>query len=447
MQKLIHTIIQKITELLSNKSNLADVIHAASIVMFIRVLGAGVLYISHILLARWMGNSEFGIYAYAWVWLTVLGVIAPFGLNIAVVRFLPDYLSKKKWRRVIGVIRHSQLFVLCSSLILTALAMLTVYTTRSWIPDYYITPLYIAFASIPIIAYIDLYEGMSRSFNWIKLAFTPSYILLPTALILLIIVIIVAGITPTASIALSVVFIAAILALMLQVWIFHRKIHTIVPQSKPVYHSLHWLRNALPFLLVDVFYLVLANTDIILLGKYMEPDKIAIYYAAVKTSNLILFILFAVSAISATKFSELYAQKKHQQLSELYYGSVRWTLLPALIASVILFLAGKLLLSFFGPAFVDGYVVLVILTIGILFKSAVGPIDLLLNMTENQKPCAVVFGYSAGLNIILNLTLIPYFGLIGAAFATTLSVVVSTVWLAALTKKNLNIHVFRSFHW
>jgi len=433
-----------ISEFRANATHLAAVIRSAFVVMVIRVAGAGIIYLSHVLLARWMGPFDFGVFAYAWVLVTVLGLLAPLGLNVAVVRFLPDYLSNKKWRRVNGVIRRSQVIVLAVSLLITGMASFVVFSMQAWIPDYYIRPLYIAFASITVFALIDLHEGLARSFGWVKLAFAPSYVFRPAGLIVLMALAIYVGIDPTPTVALIAVFISGVLALSAQAGIFRRGVRGVVPRTPPVYHSRYWIRNSVPFLLVEAFYLVLAHTDIIMLGKYLQPEDVAVYYAAVKTSGLISLILFAVSALSATKFSELYAQKKHQQLHELFTGAARLTFWPSLLAGIVLLMIGKPVLSLFGQTFIGGYLVLGILIFSVVLKAAAGPVDLLLNMTGHQDRCAVVLGCSAVLNIILNLLLIPLAGLEGAAVATTVSVVVGTVWLTVLAKNHLGITVFAS---
>ncbi len=77
-----------------------------------------------------------------------------------------------------------------------------------------------------------------------------------------------------------------------------------------------------------------------------------------------------------------------------------------------------------------------------MVNAATGPIDHLLNMTGNQGATAWVLAGSGVINIFLNALLIPYFGLIGAAIATTVSIISSTVFLLILVKHRLGMNAW-----
>jgi len=58
-------------------------VHAVGALSFVRLIGGLVLFLSQILLARWMGRDAFGIYSYAWAWVAVLASVANLGLGTA----------------------------------------------------------------------------------------------------------------------------------------------------------------------------------------------------------------------------------------------------------------------------------------------------------------------------------------------------------------------------
>ena len=61
----------------------------AGAAFLIRVASAGLLYLSQVALARWMGSFEFGVYVYVLTSVLLIGTLADFGLAIAAQRFIP----------------------------------------------------------------------------------------------------------------------------------------------------------------------------------------------------------------------------------------------------------------------------------------------------------------------------------------------------------------------
>ena len=140
------------------------------------------------------------------------------------------------------------------------------------------------------------------------------------------------------------------------------------------------------------------------------------------------------------KFAALHANGAREDLQALVTGVVQWIFWPSLVFAIVLLVFGRPILSLFGPAFTAGYPVLALLILAHLVRAATGPIDQLLNMTGNQNTTAWVLAWTAAINIALNAGLIPYFGLIGAATATTMSIVISRIWLLMLVKHRLGLN-------
>ena len=99
-------------------------------------------------------------------------------------------------------------------------------------------------------------------------------------------------------------------------------------------------------------------------------------------------------------------------------------------------------MSLFGAEFVNGYHLMFILALGLLARAAIGPIERLLNMLGEQRICALVHAGAFAMNLVLCFTLIPLFGLAGAAISTAVALIFESVWLYAVTKRRLGFHVF-----
>src|SRR5581483_6527886 len=187
----------------------------------------------------------------------------------------------------------------------------------------------------------------------------------------------------------------------------------VVPPGPKAHDTRNWLKVSVPILVVETFYVLLANTDVLALQLFRPPDDVAVYYAAAKTLTLIAFVHFAVSAAASHRFTEYHMAEDRERLAEFVASAVRWTFWASLGATVLILLIGKWLLALFGAAFVEGYEVMLVLAVGLLARSTVGPAHRLLSMLGEQSICALVYACAFVLNLVLCVVLIPQIGTIG----------------------------------
>jgi O-antigen/teichoic acid export membrane protein len=107
----------------------------------------------------------------------------------------------------------------------------------------------------------------------------------------------------------------------------------------------------------------------------------------------------------------------------------------------VLLALGKPLLWLFGPQFVIGYDIMFVAAIGLVVRSAIGPVERLLNMLGHQHICAAAYAAAFVMNVVLCVVLVPRFGGHGAAAATSISLVFETVLLFWIVRRRLGLHV------
>jgi O-antigen/teichoic acid export membrane protein len=179
-----------------------------------------------------------------------------------------------------------------------------------------------------------------------------------------------------------------------------------------------------------------------MLNHFRTPDDVAIYYAAAKTLTLIAFVHFAVAAAVGHRFSQYHVSNDRERLKNILADSIRWTFWASLAASAVILTVGPFLLSLFGKQFTDGYHLMLILVVGLLARSTVGPVERLLNMLGEQRYCAAVYAAAFVINIVLCVVLIPRLGVSGAAYATATALTFESILLFIVTKRRLGFHVF-----
>ncbi|MEM7430016.1 MAG: polysaccharide biosynthesis C-terminal domain-containing protein, partial [Pseudomonadota bacterium] len=91
------------------------------------------------------------------------------------------------------------------------------------------------------------------------------------------------------------------------------------------------------------------------------------------------------------------------------------------------------------PEFVEGYPLMFLIVAGLLARAAVGPMQILLSMCGWQKQCAAVLFIALACNVLLNVLLIPRFGLTGTAIATMVAMFAESACLAWVAKTRLGL--------
>jgi O-antigen/teichoic acid export membrane protein len=414
----------------------------AGAAFLIRVASAAILYLSQVLLARWMGRSEFGVYVYVWTWVLLIGTLADFGLAVAAQRFIPEYTEHKNFDRLRGFLTGSRWLAMGVATALAGLALMAIDVVEPWIDSYLVVPLYLACACLPLYTLGSMLDGIARSYNWVNLALVPPYIMRPLVLIAVMAAAHLAGLTADAVTAMAAAVISTWTTAILQLLLVDRRLKTKVAPGPKSYAVRTWLKTAIPIFMVGGFYLLLTYADVLLLQAFRSPEEVAVYYAAAKTLALVAFVNFSVAAATTHKFSEYYLAGDRARLSAFLADAIRWTFWPSLAATALILAAGRPFLWLFGPGFVDGYPLMFILAIGLVSRAAIGPVERLLNMLEQQRACALVYAAAFAVNVALCLVLIPPFGATGAAVATACAVLAESLMLFFTTKYRLGLHVF-----
>jgi O-antigen/teichoic acid export membrane protein len=227
-----------------------------------------------------------------------------------------------------------------------------------------------------------------------------------------------------------------------QMIVLNYRLKTQVEPGEKAYDVRGWFAVALPIIMVEGFYLVLAHTDILVLQHFRSPTDVAIYYAAAKTLALVAFIYFAIAAMVPHRFSALHVAGDRAGIAKMLRQSTQWVFWPSVAATIALLLVGQYVLRLFGPNFDQGYHLMFILAIGLLARASIGPVERLLNMLGEQRICAAIYCVAFLINLVLCLLLIPSLGPAGAAISTATAMVVETATLFYVTRKRLGFHAF-----
>lgn len=408
----------------------------------IRVASAGIMFGSQVLLARWMGGTEFGIYVYVWTWLILLGDLAHLGVPLTAQRFVPEYTQARSFDLLRGYLAGCRWLTFAVASTAAAAGALIVHAIESSLDGALIMPFYLAFAALPFYALTFMMDGVARSYNWINLALLSPYVVRPLIVIAGMAALRVAGVTLDATTAMAVLAGATWLTALNQLLRLDRRLKSVVAPGPRAYDFRLWLGTALPIILVWGMYTLLTSTDILVLKQFRPAEDVAHYYAAAKTLALVSIIHFAVAATAAHRFTAYHIGGDRAGLAAFAGETVRWVFWPSLVACLLVILLGRPVLMLFGEGFVAGYPVMAILAVGQLARASIGPTERLLNMLGQQRICALAYAAAFAFNIIVCIVLAPVYGGVGAACATAGAFVVESVLLYLIARRRLGLHMF-----
>ncbi|SDR28450.1 Membrane protein involved in the export of O-antigen and teichoic acid [Pseudovibrio sp. Tun.PSC04-5.I4] len=440
--KKVLPILDKVLSAILSKGEAGGAQRSALIVFTMRILSAALAYIMQVILARWMGASEYGVFIVVWTLVIILSVFSGLGFSVSLLRFIPEYIEKKQYGLLNGLLFSVRFLVLISSTTIAAFGVSIAWLFSDFISNIYILPIYLIAICLPMHTYTGMLEGIARANDWQLKAMAPDFIGRPLLVLVFMLIALLLGFPPTAVTACIVTIAAVWTVTFFQVIMTEVSLHKVRHPAPRKLEIKSWLLVSIPMLAVDGFFQLITSSDVILIGLWLPPDQVGIYFAASRTLALMHFVYYAVRAASAPRMARLYHAGDMDGLRDFVGSAAKMTFWPTLFMGVFVMVVGPFLLALFGEGFTEGTPILYILVMGVLARAAVGPVDALLTLSGHQNSCAKIYASVFVVNLLLNTALIPTFGLYGAALATTLAIFFEAFILYRSAYKHLGLHTF-----
>jgi O-antigen/teichoic acid export membrane protein len=397
-----------------------------------------------ILLARFLGAKEFGVYTYALVLVGLMGIIAVLGLPQLVIREVAIYRTRSDWTLIRVFLRWANAVSLLVSFALAILAAgltwilaekLEPSTLATLLPTLGLLPL-TALSSLRTAALQGLHHFVKGQLPEV-LVKLPLFIVLATGLYLIL-----GKGRFSAAWAMSGQVAATAVAFLVGAVLLVRSLpQDFVGQAASKCNWRAWVHSAIPLLLIQSTSFLNSNADILILGALKGAESAGVYRAAARCAELVAFMPIVVNSVLAPTVSQLYVNGEIERLQRVITISARVVFFLSLaIALAFIASATWLLPTVFGHEFAGGVTALTILSLVQLINIGMGPAGLLLNMTGHERANARGWVIALALNVILNTFLIPRWGIEGAAMAAAVSLVTRDVLFVIWTRKQLNIH-------
>ena len=188
--------------------------------------------------------------------------------------------------------------------------------------------------------------------------------------------------------------------------------------------------------------ITLQRIDIVLVAILMGPGWAAVYTAATRFLVAGQLGNMAISMAAQPRFTELFALGDRRSASIIYQVTTAWLVLLTWPLYLLAIVYGPVVLSVFGHSYKAGADVMLILGLTMLLATACGQVDMVL-ITTGRSSWSLINGLLAvGVNVGLDLVLIPRYGITGAAIGWAVAIIVTNLMPMAQLASSIRLQPF-----
>ncbi|MDF2146902.1 flippase [Knoellia sp. p5-6-4] len=379
------------------------------------------------LLAAQLGEDDVGRYASCYALLSLLGLLSLAGFRSAMTRFVAMHVADGDASRLRGTLRMGLgLTVLASLVIGGLLAALAPWVARTLSgPAMTDDPAMAAGVrlvalSLPAVTFSDAALAATqgwrtqRPFTLIGRIFEPGLKFALTA----------------GALAAGLAFEGAMWSIVAAAWAAAALAGLALKaqlRGTPGADAVYEIREIFSFSMVS-WLAALAATGLIwvgtlLLGAMEGQAEVGSFNVATRLVMLAVFVMAPINAAFTPHMAHLFHTGQVEESARAYGSATRWILTLSMPAFIVLIAFPTQLLGYFGEVYTTAAAVTVILAFGQLVSAAAGPCGTVLNMSGRVRLSMLDNIGALALGVVLNLVLIPSYGIVGAAVAWSASLV------------------------
>jgi O-antigen/teichoic acid export membrane protein len=436
-----------------NDKDFLELFNKGGLAFLFRIGGQIMGFLLTFVIAYFFGANGLGDYVLAIVVLKIFTLISKLGLDTASIKYIASYAAEQK-DKSIALFRSRSIVLI---LVMSIISSLIMYFGSDYIALFITAnPFHIRITSffiLPMAIFIFHYQNM-RGLK--QIGGYSFFFWMSQALFSLIAILILTFFSSDPNIPLYSYLISLVTVSILSVFVFtyffrkHFKITNESDNNSESFKSI--LSVSLPLMLAQAVHFIMSWTDKLMLGILDSPDVVAglstnsaqigVYHTAFKLSMFATIGLMAVKSIASPKFAELYKKNDIKALQKVTHQSTKlifWTTIPLVVFFMFF---SDFLMGLFGDEFKVGVFAFIVLSFGRVVVSFSGAAGNLLQMCGRQVIFMNVAIIGSIINIILNFSLIPIYGINGSAIATMVSIVVFNLLLVYFVKREFGFYTF-----
>lgn len=394
-------------------------------IFLFRLYQIGVATLIAALLARVLGSTTYGDYIFVITIISTVVIPVQFGVSQLIIRETAKPLFKEAFHY--WALRIVLTWTFFGSVALTIFLFLLDNPLERQLK--HLAP--VAIITFCVIIAMYFFAGILAGQKRTEREQLYQNILRPTAfLVALAVILIVMGRDEITAQQTLVAYLFSVLIVVVMLLVSLRKHIWLSRKAAPVEIQMKWLWSGLYFIAIGGIDVLLQSVDILMLGTIANSEDVAVYRIGAVMAGLLSLPLSAASThamprIAAAVGPEEVARMQRSciQLARVSFAVTMLTLLSA-------FGLGRPVIELlFGAEYSGSFEIMLVLGVASVFNVMLGLNRLVLTSQGHERVVFRVLGWSSVINVALNAVLIMQYGAVGAAVATTVSVIVWNIWL------------------
>lgn len=401
----------------------------------------GLSFVSGILLARLLGAEGFGAYALALTTATLVGMATEFGLPTLVLREVSAARANGEWGSVRGLMNWSNAAILGLSAILMIGTLIGHELFAADRNSQYLAALLWSVLLIPFAALGKLRANALLALDHVAASQVPVMILRPALFLASCAAIFWSAghLAPAGAMAAQVLGAAGSMAV---IFLFYRRYRPDeLAAAQPVRKVGSWVATALPMGMTEGLRLLQGQLGLLLVGALAGTLQAGLYRVADAVAMVTAVIVSVVGTAATPMFGRLWKAGDREGLQRVAILCALGMTGGTFLLGLPIVLAGNTIIPLvFGSQFAKSAEVFLVLWTGSLLACSLGQSLSLANMTGRHLLATQSFAAIALVNVSVGAVLIPRYGAVGAAFATSAGVVSGTLYCALRLRREEGIN-------
>jgi O-antigen/teichoic acid export membrane protein len=397
-------------------------IRGSSLLLAGRIVSLAVMCAVQILIVRHLSRADYGAWTYALSVVALLQSVAALGLDRAVTRFLAIYRERGDLVRIRGLVLMLVTVVACFGTLVTIVLMSFPGTLGrvTGVEPHVLALLNVIIFLVPLEALDLLFIGMFACLGQARSIVIRRHIIAPVLKLAAVVTLVVLDADVT---FLAYGYLAACLMGMLlyaplvlrsarQLGLWRGREVTLPAREVFAF--------TLPLMTADVAGAIAWASGTLALGYYSTLDQVALFTVAVPLASLNETVARNFTVLYTPAVSRLFARKDHAAINTIYWRTAVWVAVLTFPVFVLTFSAsGSVLQVLYGTKYHDAALVLSLLALAEYVNVAFGLNGLTLRLLSDVRYSITVNIVIAVLTVVANVVLVPRYGALGAAWATT----------------------------